>query len=201
MVWQAAILISSTFRGPSQNSVRDENFPSSSERPSPSLIWNKLMKGVTQRATAEGQISPTQDLRCGHEVFMNQQGHKSTIQEGTLEQGWGEEGGKNGRKQGAMTSCQTQTSAVLSLPWGDQTPAGCSETYAHYWQCCPKGLHWGKELDHRQEQRFKHLLNTTQHHKTDNTPSSPKSTQRTKQGGRLILLDLTLFQQNANKES
>lgn len=114
MVWQAAILISSTFRGPSQNSVRDKNFPSSSERPSPCLIWNKLMKGITQRATAEGQISPTQDLRCGHEVFMNQQGHKSTIQEGMLKRRWGEEGGKNGRKQGAMTGCQTQTNAVLS---------------------------------------------------------------------------------------
>ena len=79
--------------------------------------------------------------------------------------------------------------------------AGCSEMYAHYWQCCPKGLRWGKALGHRQGQHFKHLLNTTRHYKTDNTPSSPKSTQRTKQGGRLILLDLTLFQQNANKES
>ena len=102
------------------------------------------------------------------------------------------------RHAGAMTDCQTQTDVVLSFPSGDQTPAGCSETYAHYWQCLPKGLHGGKEL---RQQHFKDLLNATRHHKTDHTPSSPKSTQRTKQGGRLILLGPTLLQQNANKQS
>jgi len=44
------------------------------------------------------------------------------------------------RHAGAMTDCQTQRNRVLSPPSGDQTPADCSETYTHHWQCLPEEL-------------------------------------------------------------
>lgn len=97
---KAAILISSTFRGHSQNVLRDENFPFSSERRSLCLMQNKLMNGITQHITAKGQIPATQDFCCGHEVFMNQQGNKKYNSGKDISTVMRKQGGRNGRKQG-----------------------------------------------------------------------------------------------------